>query len=89
MPADFLEKAPSVDEVMREVSRLKSVVTDAVDDGFKTAVKAIKQGRNTAEDVLDETRHRVKKNPFEALGIVFAVGVLTGAVLTWASSRRS
>ena len=88
MPADFLDKAPSVDEVLREVSRLKSVVTEAVDEGFKTAMKTVKQGREAAEDAIDDSRRYVKQNPFEALGIIFAVGVLTGAVLTWANGRR-
>jgi ElaB/YqjD/DUF883 family membrane-anchored ribosome-binding protein len=88
MPADFMEKTPSVEEVFREVSHIKTVVTDAVEDGFKSAIKAVRQGRHAAEDVLDEAKHRVKQRPFEAVGIVFAVGVMTGAVLTWLSSRR-
>jgi ElaB/YqjD/DUF883 family membrane-anchored ribosome-binding protein len=54
----------------------------------KSAVKAIEQGRHTAEDVLDDAEHKVKQRPFEAMGIVFAVGVLTGACLTWVSTRR-
>ncbi len=88
MPTDFIEKAPSVEEVLREVSHIKTVVTDAVEDGFKSALKAVKQGRHAAEDALDEAKHKVRQKPFEAVGIVFAVGVMTGAVLTWLSSRR-
>lgn len=88
MPTDFIEKAPSVEEVLREVSHIKTVVSDAVEDGFKSALKAVRQGRHAAEDVLDEAKHKVRQKPFEAVGIVFAVGVMTGAVLTWLSSRR-
>jgi ElaB/YqjD/DUF883 family membrane-anchored ribosome-binding protein len=83
-----LDKAPSVDELYREVSRIKTVVTEAVEDGVKTAVKAIKQGRHAAEDNLDDAKHTIKQKPFEAVGIVFAVGVLIGAGLTWVGSRR-
>jgi len=83
-----MEKAPSVEDVFREVSRIKTVVSEAVEDGVKSALKAIKQGRDTAEDVLDDAKHTVKQKPFEAMGIVFAVGVLTGACLTWVSTRR-
>jgi len=89
MTPDVLEKTPSVEEVLREVSRIKTVVTDAVEDGVKSALKAIKQGRHAAEDVLDDARHTVKQRPFEAIGIVFAAGILTGAFLTWIGSRRS
>jgi ElaB/YqjD/DUF883 family membrane-anchored ribosome-binding protein len=88
MSRDLMEKVPSVEDVFREVSHIKTVVTEAVEDGVKSAVKAIKQGRNTAEDVLDDAKHQVKQRPFEAMGIVFAVGVLTGACLTWVSTRR-
>lgn len=88
MPAEVLQKTPSVEEVLREVSRMKTVVTDAVEDGVKSAVKALKQGRENAEDAIDETRRRIKQRPFEAMGIVFAAGVLTGALITWIGSRR-
>lgn len=88
MSPDLLEKAPSISDVYREVSRMKDVVSEAVEDGMKTAVKAIKQGRHAAEDVLDDTKHTIKQKPFEAMGVVFAVGVLTGACLTWVGSRR-
>jgi ElaB/YqjD/DUF883 family membrane-anchored ribosome-binding protein len=88
MSAEILDKVPSVDEVLREVSRIKEVVTDAVEDGVKQAVKAIKDGRESAEDLLHDTKRRVRQKPLEAVGIVFAVGVLTGALLTWAGSRR-
>ena len=88
MSRDLLEKVPSVEDVFREVSNIKTVVSEAVEDGVKSAVKAIKQGRNAAEDVLDDAKHHIKQRPFDAMGIVFAVGVLTGACLTWAGTRR-
>ncbi len=86
--SDLIDKAPSVDQVLREVSRIKEVVTDAVEDGVKQAVRAIKDGRESAEDIIHDTKRMVKQKPLEAVGIVFAVGVLTGALLTWAGSRR-
>ncbi len=88
MSPDLMEKAPSVEDVFREVSRMKTVISEAVEDGVKSAVKAIERGRRTAEDVLDDAKHTVKQRPFEAMGILFAVGVLTGACLTWVSTRR-
>lgn len=81
------EMPATVEDALHEVSRIKSMVTDAVEDGVKTAVKAIKQGRHAAEDVLDDARHTVKQKPFQAIGIVFAAGVLTGALVAWLVSR--
>jgi len=88
MPSDVLEMPASVEEALREVSRIKSIVTEAVEDGVKSAVKAIKQGRYAAEDMIGDARLTVRKRPFQAMGVVFAAGVLTGALVGWLASRE-
>jgi hypothetical protein len=88
MPSDLLEKAPSVDEVIREVSRLKNTVTQAVEDGFKSAVKAVERGRHTTEDMIDDGKRAMRRRPVEAAGVIFAAGLLTGAFLSYIASRR-
>jgi len=92
---DKFDKPASVEDVMREVSRLKSVISDAVEDGVESAMKAVKQGRyaageamNAAGDAYDDAKRAVKRNPIEAVGICFAAGLLTGCMITWLSSRR-
>jgi ElaB/YqjD/DUF883 family membrane-anchored ribosome-binding protein len=85
---DKLEMPATVDDVVREVSKIRSTVTEAVDDGVKSAVRAIKQGRDAAEDVIDDARRSVKRNPFKAVGVVFAAGVLIGCVLSLVGRRR-
>jgi len=89
MTSSLLEKQASVDDILREVSKLKAVVTDAVEEGVESAVKALKQGRDVAEDAIYEARRTVKQKPFQAMGVVFAAGVLTGILVAWLSSRRS
>jgi ElaB/YqjD/DUF883 family membrane-anchored ribosome-binding protein len=88
MSSSLLEKQASVDDVLREVARLKAVVTEAVEEGVESAVKALKQGRDVAEDAIYEARRTVKQNPFQAMGVVFAAGVFTGSLVAWLSSRR-
>ncbi len=80
--AEMFDKPASVDDVLREVSRIKSVVTDAVDDGVRSALRATKQGRAFAEDKIDDARHAIKRNPLQAAGIVFAAGIVIGSVIT-------
>ena len=87
MPTDVLPMPASVEEALREVSKIKTVVTEAVEDGVKSAVKAIKQGRYAAEDMIGEARHTVKQRPLQAMGVVFAAGVLAGALVGWLASR--
>ena len=80
--AELLEKPATVDEILREVSRIKSVVTDAVDDGVRSALRATKQGRAFAEDTIDDARHAIKRNPLQAAGIVLAAGIVIGSLIT-------
>ena len=80
--AEFLEKPATVDEVLREVSRIKSVVTEAAEQGVRSALRAAKQGREFAGDKIDDARYAIKRNPLQAAGIVFAVGVVIGTIVT-------
>lgn len=88
MAAELLEKPATVDDVLREVSRIKAVVSEAVEDGVKTALRTVKQGRDAAEDAIDGARHAIKRNPLQAAGIMFAAGILIGSLVTMISSQR-
>ncbi|MFY9854043.1 MAG: hypothetical protein WAK26_09225 [Terracidiphilus sp.] len=83
-----MEKAPTVDEVVRGVSRIKSVVTDAVDDGIRSARSAAKQGKAFAQDTIHDARYAIKRNPLQSASIVFAAGVVIGSLITWILSPR-
>ena len=88
MPAEVLKKTATVEDVPREVSKIRSIVTDAVEDGVRSASQAIRHGRYAAEDVIEEAKHTVKQSPLRAMGIVFAAGALAGGFLTWIGFRR-
>lgn len=88
MPAVVLEKPATVEDALREVSRIKSLVTEAVEDGVRSAVRAVKHGRYAAEDVIEDAKHTVKQQPLQAIGVVFAAGILAGSLITWVTLRR-
>jgi len=88
MPANVLEKPETVENPLREVSKIRSRVTDAVEEGVRSASQAIRHGRHAAEDAIEEAKHTVKRRPLEAMGAVFAAGVLTGTIFTWIGLRR-
>jgi ElaB/YqjD/DUF883 family membrane-anchored ribosome-binding protein len=85
MAVEVLERQ---DDLLREVSRIKSIVVDAVEDGVKTALRTVKQGREFTEDTLHDARYAIKRNPFQAVGIVFAAGVVIGSIVTLITSHR-
>jgi ElaB/YqjD/DUF883 family membrane-anchored ribosome-binding protein len=61
MAQDLLEKQQAtVEDVLREVSRIKSVVSDAVEEGVESALRAVKQGRDAAEQGVESTLRAVK-----------------------------
>jgi len=84
-----LENQPTVDDIYREVNRIKSIVTDAVDDGVQSAIRAMKQGRDAAEDVVHDARHAIRRNPFQSAGVILAAGVVIGSLVTLFTVRRS
>jgi len=88
MPADILEKAATAEEARRGVSRISSIVTDAVEDGVRSASRAIRHGRYAAEDVIDQAEHKVKQRPLQAMGMAFAAGILVGGFLGWIAFRH-
>lgn len=88
MAHELLEKQATVDDILHEVSRIKAVVTDAVDDGVQSALRAAKQGRDAAEDMVQDARYAIKRNPFQAAGILLAAGVVIGSLVTLIAARR-
>jgi ElaB/YqjD/DUF883 family membrane-anchored ribosome-binding protein len=88
MLANVLEKPATVENSLHEVSKIRSRITDAVEDGVRSASQAIRRGRHAAEDAIGEAKHTVKQRPLQAMGTVFAAGVLAGTLFTWIGFRR-
>ena len=57
-------------------------------DFSKTAVKAVEQGRQATEDMISDGKRMMRRKPVESAGVIFAAGMLTGAIFTWIVSRR-
>lgn len=78
----FIEE--QVSNIGREASRLRGVVTDAMDDGLVSARRAARRGYNSAEDLIDEATHQIKRYPLRSVLCAFVVG----AVAAWVLFRR-
>jgi ElaB/YqjD/DUF883 family membrane-anchored ribosome-binding protein len=83
-----MEEPATVENSLHEVSKIRSRVTDAVEDGVRSASQAIRHGRRAAEDAIEEAKHTVKRRPLPAMGTFFAAGVLAGTVFTLIEIRR-
>ena len=58
--------------------RIKAGIIERIEDGVNTARRAAKHGYRAAEDFVDDTTHRIKRDPLRALGFCFAAGVAAG-----------
>ena len=76
-------------KVGAEASRLKVQASHAVDDAMIEARRLAKRGRYAAEDLVDETTYRIKRDPLRSVAITFAVGLGVGALAGWLAGRSA
>lgn len=85
-----VDAARQMPHVSHEAQRLKSLAADAVEDGVHAAKRAIKSVQRRVEelgDLKDEAAHRVKRQPFKAVGIAVGVGLVVGVAVGWIGGR--
>jgi ElaB/YqjD/DUF883 family membrane-anchored ribosome-binding protein len=73
-----------------EAQLLKSLATDAVDDGVhaaKRAIESIRRGVEELGDLKEEAVHRVRRQPFKAVGVALGVGLVLGLAVGWIGWR--
>lgn len=83
-----LEAAGKVAEMGIDVTALKKRVENAVEDAVLDAQRIAKQGKRKFEDVVDDTEHLIKKNPWQSVGYVFGAGVGLGLFAGLLLTRR-
>jgi ElaB/YqjD/DUF883 family membrane-anchored ribosome-binding protein len=85
-----IDAARQVAHVSHEAQLLKSLASDAVEDGVhaaKRAIKSVQRRVETLADLKDEAAYRVKRQPFKALGIGVGVGLVFGLAVAWVGGR--
>ena len=75
----FVEE--QISNLGREASRLRGVVTEAVDDSLVNARRAARRGYNSAEDLIDDVSHEIKRHPLRSVLCALAVGAIAGWLL--------
>ncbi len=85
----FVHTAGQVAKAGLKVEEIKEKVTHAIEDGMVDARRMVKRGRYAAEDLVEDTAHRIKKDPWASVGITFGVGVVFGATIGWLLGHRA
>ena len=88
MATNVLQNAgTAVDDLRKEVSNISSMVADAVNNGVRTALRAIDEGRESAEEAIYEAERAARQNPLRTIGIAFAAGAAVCGIAVWIGSR--
>ncbi|MGB7202146.1 MAG: hypothetical protein WBD16_07745 [Pyrinomonadaceae bacterium] len=103
MPNQVLEKTDNKDGFFKgaihaveeaaktgvKVERLKEKATHLIEDGMIDAKRMAKRGIYAAEDLVEDTAHRIKKDPWLSVGVTFGVGMGLGVMLGWLVGHKA
>jgi ElaB/YqjD/DUF883 family membrane-anchored ribosome-binding protein len=84
----FEQTSEQIADTIHKASRAASSAAETIEDGVGAAQRAVKQGSYAAVDALDEARRRVQRNPVEMVLASLAVGIATGAAISWMMKRK-
>ncbi len=63
-------------------------VADVFDNGIDMAKRMGKRTSDAAEELMDDTQHRIQRHPAESLVAAFAFGFILGGLLDCLLRRR-
>lgn len=61
--------------------RMKTSIAERIGDDISKARRTVKHGYRAAEDFVDDTTHRIKRDPLRAVGLFFVAGIAAGWLL--------
>jgi ElaB/YqjD/DUF883 family membrane-anchored ribosome-binding protein len=72
----------------REASRVTGVVADAITNGVDVAKRAAKHGGEAAEDFVNDSTKRIRRNPLLAVAATLVAGIAVGVLASFAKRRK-
>ena len=66
------------ERVVERLAASKEAVSDALEDGRSAVKHLLKRTRNTAEDLMDDATHNIKRFPIGSVAMAFGVGAMLG-----------
>src|SRR4029434_255260 len=86
---EALATAGKVAEAGLDVGMLKKRVENTVEEAVSNAQRLAKRGKYALEDVIDDTTHYIKKNPWPSIGYAAGAGLGVGLLAGWLMTRRN
>lgn len=77
------EAQEQLTQLAKEAADKKVAIAEAIGDSMHSARRAVKHGYRATEDLVDDTAHRIKRDPWRAVGFSFVAGIALGVALGW------
>jgi ElaB/YqjD/DUF883 family membrane-anchored ribosome-binding protein len=88
MNTSLMKNATGLDQrVFEGINASKKTLIEALGDGRSTAKQILKRTSHRAEDLIDDTAHKIKRFPFQSMAVAFGLGTAFG-ILILANGRR-
>ena len=75
------------EKVVQGFAVSKDSVAEVVGDGTRSVKHFLKRTRYTAEDLLDEAAHNIKRFPLGSVMVAFGAGALLGLVVSYTGRK--
>jgi len=76
-----------------EAARLPAKVVEelrrTVDSAYEDVSRGVKRAKDTANDVIYDSRHQIKRHPLTAVGSAALAGLAIGFSLGWFASSKN
>ena len=83
----FEHVGQQIDDTTHKAARAASAVADALEDGVRTAQRAVRDGSEAATELLNKTKRRFERQPFQTVAITFVAGIAAGTAISWIFKR--
>lgn len=77
----------TLEEMAQNASRLRSSVSEAVEDNMHLVRRAARRSWYGAEDLVANAAYKVRRHPFEAVAIAAGTGFAIGLLVGWTATR--
>ena len=89
MSKTMLERAEeSLVDPMHKVSRASAAMAEALENGIHAVKRVGKTGSDAAEELIEDTKDRIKRHPAATVVAAFGIGIVVGGFFDWVIRRK-
>ena len=84
----FEHVGQQIGDTTHKATRAASAVAGALEDSVLAARRAVRDGADSATELLYNAKRRLQRHPLETIAVTFAAGIAAGAAIGWMMKRK-